>query len=513
LRELAVTLKKIGITAAQCAVGCRAAMMMNKLGVKEDGFESFMADTYDRCKNLGLTSENIASYLIDLLEFSRSIPFTEIPNYIDRVKAEKKRLKEEIESLHEQKEDLEAQKSVTQDLLNIALHDEKMTTARLKWYSDIKKELSKYGVPVDDIQHLAKLIKGIREYGFDTDKVLDEFSNQELLKAEYHGYREGITRLKDQHDALNRECSFLQQLVLSHNQSINTYQELENMGFGLKELKLLWHTISEVANANNIPPHQSVQKFIKDVEEQYDDKLGLESKINMLRGEVDRLSQEENSLRAQLLILPLVAPSLTRLRREGVSEQDIIDIAELLKCNGGRDNSGTGVTTQEMRSLIAELRRYGSIKSTISHLNQNIEKLKNQVNNLRIEKKDLNAQNRAMSLALQNLKQIASFFSGSSMSMRNEIIGLVSIISYITYSMNLGAQRIQSAEHNSNDLAESDFAPLAMAAKGEVEVDLTKLKFALKKAIDVIQKKLDASDSKLDEVLSMARLLLSNEQM
>lgn len=33
LRELAVTLKKIGITAAQCAVGCRAAIMMNRLGV------------------------------------------------------------------------------------------------------------------------------------------------------------------------------------------------------------------------------------------------------------------------------------------------------------------------------------------------------------------------------------------------------------------------------------------------------------------------------------------------
>lgn len=47
---------------------------MNRLGVKEDSFESFMADTYDRCKNLGLTPENITPYLADLLEFSKSIP-------------------------------------------------------------------------------------------------------------------------------------------------------------------------------------------------------------------------------------------------------------------------------------------------------------------------------------------------------------------------------------------------------------------------------------------------------
>lgn len=96
--------------------------------------------------------------------------------------------------------------------------------------------------------------------------------------------------------------------------------------------------------------------------------------------------------------------------------------------------------------------------------------------------------------------------------MRNEIIGLVSIISYITYSTNIGAQRIQNVRYE-NDPVEREFAPLAMAAKGEVEVDLTNLKFALKKAIDVTQKKLEVSDSKLDEVLSMARLLLSNEQM
>jgi hypothetical protein len=74
--------------------------------------------------------------------------------------------------------------------------------------------------------------------------------------------------------------------------------------------------------------------------------------VDILRGEVDRLSQEEGRLRAQLLILPLVGPSLTRILREGVSEQDIIDIAELLRHNGGRDNSSTGVTIPETIFII-----------------------------------------------------------------------------------------------------------------------------------------------------------------
>jgi hypothetical protein len=35
------------------------------------------------------------------------------------------------------------------------------------------------------------------------------------------------------------------------------------MGFGLKELKLLWHTINETAVANDIPLHEAPQKVLQ----------------------------------------------------------------------------------------------------------------------------------------------------------------------------------------------------------------------------------------------------------
>lgn len=193
----------------------------------------------------------------------------------------------------------------------------------------------------------------------------------------------------------------------------------------------------------------------------------------------------------------MVAPSLTGLRRRGVSEQDIVDIAELLKSGGGRET--TSVSIQEIRSLISELRQYGSIKSTIVHLTQKLERLKYQINTLRMEKQDLDAQNRAVTIALLQLKQIASFFSGSSTSLSNGLIGLISIITYMTYSLNLMTQQRN--------------APLVIAAKGEPGVDLRKLKVSLKKAIEVTQKNLDIDDSKLNEKLTEARLLLSSEQV
>lgn len=156
--------------------------MMNRLGVKEDSFESFMADTYDRCRNLGLTPENIASSLADMLEFSKSVPIRDIPNHIDREKQEKKKLEEEIAILREQIKELEAQKSVAHDNLNIAFQNEIMTSAKLKWYSDIKVELSKYGLPVDEISQIAKVVAGIKQCGFDANKILDEISNLECSR-------------------------------------------------------------------------------------------------------------------------------------------------------------------------------------------------------------------------------------------------------------------------------------------------------------------------------------------
>ena len=135
----------------------------------------------------------------------------------------------------------------------------------------------------------------------------------------------------------------------------------------------------------------------------------------------------------------MVAPSLTGLRQRGVSEQDIVDISELLKSGGGRET--TSVSIQEIRSLISELRQYGSIKSTIIHSTQKLERLKYQINTLRMEKQDLDAQNSAVTIALLQLKQIAIFFSGSSTSLSNGLIVLISIIAYMTYSLNLVTQQ------------------------------------------------------------------------
>jgi len=65
-------------------------------------------------------------------------------------------------------------------------------------------------------------------------------------------------------------------------------EDLQGLGFGLKELKQLSGTINEVAAANNIPPDMAVRKFFEDIERNYDTMLGFDSKLKGLKSEICR---------------------------------------------------------------------------------------------------------------------------------------------------------------------------------------------------------------------------------
>ena len=82
LRDLAVTFKKVGITATQCATGFRLATIMIKCGVNELEFEYFISDIYNNCKKLDIPPDKIAYYIDELLKFSKEMSLSQISDYI-----------------------------------------------------------------------------------------------------------------------------------------------------------------------------------------------------------------------------------------------------------------------------------------------------------------------------------------------------------------------------------------------------------------------------------------------
>src|ERR1041385_320597 len=492
LRELAVTMKRVGVTASQCALGFRVAMIMLNMGVKEDDFESYILDIYNHCKNVGLPPENIAFHLKDLVDFSTTnIPFSQLPNYIKQNADEKEKLEKEVKKLKAQKEILNLQKSYSESVRDQALQDERMTATELKWHSDIKAELRKYGIPVDDISKFAKAVNGMREYGYDVDKVISEFSESQSLETRRKMLQDSVRMLQSEHNYLSQQCSLAQNTLNSHRSTISALEELQAMGFGVKELKLLWHTINEIAVANNIPLYEAQQKFFKDVEEQYDKKLGFESKVQNLRLEINKLSEHNRKL-------PLVGPLLAKLVQSGVNEQDIINVAYIFNTHTGSKSN-----TIDIQLLISDLHKYPTIKSVIQQLSQDKDNLTNQIASLKTQKQDLERQNQIIVALSTYSKQIAEFYCASAAALfRKEVKRLVLIAAFtMYYLMKLQYEALLQVN------AITTFISLIRAAKGE-DVPILELRMSVIKAIEVMIGKLGTNDDRLTQVLTEARLEL-----
>jgi DNA repair exonuclease SbcCD ATPase subunit len=478
LRELAITLKKVGISANQCAEGFRIATILIKCGVGDNEFLSFISQIYDNCKKLDLSPEKIISHLKDLLQFSESMSLSQINQYIEQKANEKRSLEKDIEGLKEKIKQLEEERLAAEKLYKTSLENERMTASDLQWYSNLKTELTKYRIP-------------------------------------------------------------LAQMLNFNRQKLSVSDELEQMDFCLKELKLLRHTIDEISKANNINSDQSVQKFFNDAEGQYDDKLGFESKLDKLRSEFSAVNRELNSSRTALLAQPMVGPALQRLFENGVSEQDVIDLSNLLK----RYHRSRG-NNIDKQSLISELEKYGSMESTIQQLNQTLNQLKNEVVSLESQKNELNHQNQQIIDTVLYCKEVLGFFRGAVFSLRNETLTQLLLLRYINWILNLQIDEFKMSDiiaNSSNSSSDADreslsqLMPLIRAAKFESDgkselVSIDELKPSVIRAIDILINNLNHnntinntinnnnnnrhldSDVRLIEILNQARIALENKR-
>jgi hypothetical protein len=84
LRELALGLLRLGISASRYAEGARIASYLIKFGVHDEQFHHFVSEIYNRCKEMDLQPDKIASLLKQLLDLSGSVPLSQIPDYMEQ---------------------------------------------------------------------------------------------------------------------------------------------------------------------------------------------------------------------------------------------------------------------------------------------------------------------------------------------------------------------------------------------------------------------------------------------
>jgi hypothetical protein len=287
LREFALALRKLGLTAPRCAVGARVAYMMSKIGLDEDDFYSFMSETYDKCIKLGLQPERLSHDLNLLADLSESVPWDQIPAHIEKQIARKQQLEEEIQTL-----ELVASEAKTR--LDMALEHEAVTMKVLNEYCTFRTEMNKNRILMANLPAFVKSIKGVLQLGYDPNSIVSRVSNLESLEAEHKKLKESVESLTNTKRELEIDCHHLDDLTSTHTQALATYGQLESVGIDLKVLKLFHNTVKEIALANHILEKDAYDKFYADVEQQYDAKLGFEPKIQKSKSEL-----QDNALKMQ----------------------------------------------------------------------------------------------------------------------------------------------------------------------------------------------------------------------
>jgi hypothetical protein len=126
--------KKVGITAAQLALGFRATMIMNKIGVKEDEIKYFITDSI---------VVMILDFLHKMSPYICKTYFQFILTYLfqrrlsKRKSRQKRELEQQIEDLKQQILELNSEWFTFRELLDEAIQKQRMIASDLQWYSDL----------------------------------------------------------------------------------------------------------------------------------------------------------------------------------------------------------------------------------------------------------------------------------------------------------------------------------------------------------------------------------------
>ncbi len=247
--------------------------------------------------------------------------------------------KKEYKKLENYKKELEKEiKKLQIERNNLKIENDKLTEYNKKiipyldWYYTLKKELlERYSIGIDDFEKFTKLINDFRNLGLDIPKIIEKYVTAITIEDEIQEETQKLERLKMQTTQLNNSLLNWQDEINQYKQSFDIYQQLESMGFGFKEIKQLRYTILEIAAANNIPDDKAISKFLKDLEEQYDDKLGYELKIDEKIKELNKLNNQIINLQYTLKATPFIGSAISGLFQKGIFEQDILAISQLIE--------------------------------------------------------------------------------------------------------------------------------------------------------------------------------------
>ena len=226
----------------------------------------------------------------------------------------------------------------------------------------------------EEIIFFSSIINDFKTYEYNILDILKEYKQIQSLRKERDRIQNDIDLNIPLQQDLHKQVDSLNSQLDVSRQTMKIYRELSTRGFDLKGLKRLYNTIIEISLANKMPVLDAVTKFLNDIEDQYDNKLGFEAKIKELRTTMEKLEDEIPQYKSNLHIVSQVAPLLLYLMNNGVTNEDIINMSQL-------------VVSFQNSNFLADVSSQGGNKPNKSGINDNTQSInKNEIWKLLINK-------------------------------------------------------------------------------------------------------------------------------
>ncbi|HEX5185371.1 MAG TPA: hypothetical protein VFV86_00650 [Nitrososphaeraceae archaeon] len=295
---------------------------------------------------------------------------------------------------------LEKQRMDKTNALNKVIEKEKEGYAYLDWYNDLKGILfDRYGILIEqEIELFANALYDFKQYRYSATKILSEYKAVESLRNEKKQIQNDLEQNILKRNNLQIHITTLEEQSSYYKQTIQIYNELHKEGMGLKELKQLNYLIMESRLANGLEVKDSIKKFLRDTEDQYDSKLGFEKKINELKTEMEELKKQVPEYQTYLRLQGIVAPTLVHLSSSGVTNEDIIGMNHLVlefknidflsdpfqhdKDNNISGNSPAKTNNQHWILFVQKLKELRNINVEIQKQFANLNNLKRQISSI-----------------------------------------------------------------------------------------------------------------------------------
>ena len=262
-----------------------------------------------------------------------------------------------------------------------------------------------------DLEPFTNLFSDFKENGYDVTSIVAEYKKAVKLGWEIKQNEAQIKAYQKQLTILNNNISFYQSVLDKNRKNWDTYYKLETMKFGIDELQQLWLTVSEIARNRGDPLkdfdmiENPVAFFIKDVEDNYYDKLKFEDRVKEKRNELVLINGQLDRSRQYLSMQPFIGPLLLSLYQKGITEQEITDMNQLFqnymletaKTDDNQNNKNESNTNVKntldkgigYQTFIDELKKYGGIKAAIKQQSHLLDEIKNKNSDLIEQRKTL----------------------------------------------------------------------------------------------------------------------------